>query len=97
MTSDPIGDHWNDVCDRAGLTRSDREWLWGRRFLNPFALEGHQACLANRTGTGLARFRGSQHEGEEVYPARDRSSGNTSFSTISKVRSGLVEAIWTAT
>jgi serine/threonine-protein kinase HipA len=29
---------WDDVCDRAGLSDVDRERLWGRQFMNPFAL-----------------------------------------------------------
>jgi serine/threonine-protein kinase HipA len=32
--------HWDRVCDEAGLTRIDRAFLWGRQFLNPFALQG---------------------------------------------------------
>jgi serine/threonine-protein kinase HipA len=31
---------WADVCDEAGLSEVDRAFLWGRQFLNPFALEG---------------------------------------------------------
>jgi serine/threonine-protein kinase HipA len=33
---------WEDVCDDAGLSEVDRAFLWGRQFLNPFALEGWQ-------------------------------------------------------
>ena len=29
---------WNEVCDLARLTKAEREQLWGRQFLNPFAL-----------------------------------------------------------
>lgn len=32
--------HWNGVCDEAGLSEVDRAFLWGRQFLNPFALQG---------------------------------------------------------
>ncbi len=32
--------NWNQVCDEAGLTEVDRAFLWGRQFLNPFALQG---------------------------------------------------------
>jgi serine/threonine-protein kinase HipA len=32
--------HWRSVCDEAGLSEVDRSYLWGRQFLNPFALEG---------------------------------------------------------
>ncbi len=35
-----IRTHWNTVCDDAGLTQVDRAFLWGRQFLNPFALQG---------------------------------------------------------
>jgi serine/threonine-protein kinase HipA len=31
---------WVQVCDEAGLSEVDRAFLWGRQFLNPFALEG---------------------------------------------------------
>ena len=31
---------WAGVCDEAGLSEVDRAFLWGRQFLNPFALEG---------------------------------------------------------
>jgi len=31
---------WADVCDEACLSEVDRAFLWGRQFLNPFALEG---------------------------------------------------------
>jgi serine/threonine-protein kinase HipA len=30
---------WADVCDEAGLSEVDRAFLWGRQFLNPFALD----------------------------------------------------------
>lgn len=33
---------WADICDQAGLSQVDRAFLWGRQFLNPFALEGWQ-------------------------------------------------------
>ena len=35
-----IRTHWNQVCEEAGLTEVDRAFLWGRQFLNPFALQG---------------------------------------------------------
>ncbi len=35
-----IRSHWKQVCDEAGLTEVDRAFLWGRQFLNPFALQG---------------------------------------------------------
>lgn len=36
-----IRDHWDAVCDEADLSPVDRDFLWGRQFLNPFALEGY--------------------------------------------------------
>ncbi|SEM10366.1 type II toxin-antitoxin system HipA family toxin [Halomonas daqiaonensis] len=36
-----IRDHWDAVCDEADLTPVDRDFLWSRQFLNPFALEGY--------------------------------------------------------
>lgn len=35
-----IRDHWTTVCDAARLTEIDRNYLWRRQFLNPFAFEG---------------------------------------------------------
>lgn len=35
---DVIERHWSDVCDEAGLTQVQRDALWRRQFLNPFAL-----------------------------------------------------------
>jgi serine/threonine-protein kinase HipA len=32
--------HWDRVCNEADLSEVDRAFLWGRQFLNPFALEG---------------------------------------------------------
>ncbi len=31
--------HWNQVCDEGGLTEVDRAFLWGRQFINPFAMQ----------------------------------------------------------
>lgn len=39
-----IHDHWRTVCDEADLSPVDRDFLWGRQFLNPFALEGYRAA-----------------------------------------------------
>lgn len=36
-----IHEHWGAVCDEAELSPVDRDFLWGRQFLNPFALEGY--------------------------------------------------------
>lgn len=33
--------HWRDVCDEAGLGDAERTALWGRQFLNPFALQDY--------------------------------------------------------
>lgn len=35
-----ITTHWDSVCDEAGLSVTDRKFLWGRQFINPFAIEG---------------------------------------------------------
>lgn len=32
---------WDDVCDRAAMTQVDRQRLWGRQFLNPYALHDY--------------------------------------------------------
>jgi serine/threonine-protein kinase HipA len=34
-----IIEHWDSVCDEAGLSAVDRSYLWGRQFLNPFAFD----------------------------------------------------------
>jgi len=34
-----ITGHWDAVCTEAGLTGTDRAFLWGRQFLNPYAFE----------------------------------------------------------
>ena len=34
---------WSEVCDLAELTATDRHRLWGRQFLNPYALYGYNA------------------------------------------------------
>lgn len=36
-----IETHWEAVCDEAQLPPVDRQYLWGRQFLNPFSLEGY--------------------------------------------------------
>ncbi len=35
-----IRTNWNQVCDDAALNEVDRAFLWGRQFINPFALQG---------------------------------------------------------
>jgi serine/threonine-protein kinase HipA len=37
---DLIRGQWNDAADTARLTTAEREQLWGRQILNPFALQG---------------------------------------------------------
>ena len=32
-------EHWDAVCTEAGLTATDRTFLWGRQFFNPYAFE----------------------------------------------------------
>lgn len=34
-----IEQHWNAVCDEAGLSEVDKRLFWGRQFLNPFSIE----------------------------------------------------------
>lgn len=36
---DIIHEKWGDVCDEAELNEIDRKYLWGRQFLNPFAID----------------------------------------------------------
>jgi serine/threonine-protein kinase HipA len=43
-----IAGNWGEACGEAGLSEIDRNLLWGRQFLNPFAfydLEGDRAFL----------------------------------------------------
>jgi serine/threonine-protein kinase HipA len=39
-----IRDRWDVVCEEAGMSAVDRAFLWERRFLNAYALEGYQAA-----------------------------------------------------
>ncbi|HEX2653484.1 MAG TPA: HipA domain-containing protein [Xanthobacteraceae bacterium] len=41
-----IRDQWDRVCDEAGLNAVDRQFLWRRQILNPFALQGAPIELA---------------------------------------------------
>ncbi|OOG24355.1 phosphatidylinositol kinase [Thioalkalivibrio denitrificans] len=44
-----LGKYWDEVCEAAQLTATDRSLLWGRQFLNPYAfddLDGDAAHLA---------------------------------------------------
>ncbi len=36
-----IHSEWEAVCDLAAMTQADRNRLWGRQFLNPYALYGY--------------------------------------------------------
>jgi serine/threonine-protein kinase HipA len=36
-----ITNSWNEVCDQAGLTATDRAFFWQRQFLNPYALQDY--------------------------------------------------------
>lgn len=38
---DMITSEWDDAAERARLTQTERNALWGRAILNPFALEGY--------------------------------------------------------
>ncbi|MBE0509462.1 MAG: type II toxin-antitoxin system HipA family toxin [Gammaproteobacteria bacterium] len=38
-----IHHHWHDTCEEAQLTKVDRQLLWGRQFLNPYAQEAWPA------------------------------------------------------
>lgn len=33
--------HWLSVCEEASLGSPDRDAMWGRQFLNPYALQGY--------------------------------------------------------
>ena len=34
-----IIDHWDAICDEASLSATDRAFLWGGQFLNPYTFE----------------------------------------------------------
>jgi serine/threonine-protein kinase HipA len=40
-----IAANWTEACAEAGLSAVDRNFLWGRQFLNPYAFEGAPAGL----------------------------------------------------
>lgn len=42
---DTIAANWTALCAEAGLSAVDRNLLWGRQFLNPYAFEGAPAGL----------------------------------------------------
>jgi hypothetical protein len=35
-----IQNYWSLICDEAGLTKVDRNLMWQRQFMNPYAFEG---------------------------------------------------------
>lgn len=35
-----VHENWAEVCREASLSEVDRNFLWGRVFLNPFIFEG---------------------------------------------------------
>lgn len=39
-----VNTHWRNVCDEAGLGEAERNTLWGRQFLNPFALQDYHGA-----------------------------------------------------
>lgn len=41
-----IRTHWRDTADGAALTKIDKEALWRRRLLNPYAFDGAPAAIA---------------------------------------------------
>lgn len=44
-----LGRNWDSVCTEAALSQPERNFFWGRQFLNPFAftaLDGEAAALA---------------------------------------------------
>jgi serine/threonine-protein kinase HipA len=41
-----IRDRWRPICDAANMTEVDRNLLWRRQFLNPFAFEGSPAEIS---------------------------------------------------
>ena len=42
-----IKSEWKNVCDEAKLSDVDRQFLWRRQFLNPFAFEGLPADMSD--------------------------------------------------
>jgi serine/threonine-protein kinase HipA len=48
-----IAEHWRGVCDEAGLGTTERRFLWGRQFINPYAfhqLTGNAAAIGRLAG-----------------------------------------------
>ncbi|WP_157371619.1 hypothetical protein [Angustibacter sp. Root456] len=42
---DAIHHHWDEACDQARLTTTEREGLWQREVLNDYVLEGYTANI----------------------------------------------------
>jgi len=38
---DAIRSNWEEVSEMARMTSDERDYFWGRQFLNPFAFEGY--------------------------------------------------------
>jgi serine/threonine-protein kinase HipA len=45
-----LRDHWAPICTQAKLSTTERDHLWRRQFLNPFAFEGAPPALAGLLG-----------------------------------------------
>lgn len=39
-----IQTHWDEAADQAMLTRAERDQMWGRQILNPFATYGYSTA-----------------------------------------------------
>lgn len=55
-----IEQHWQSVCDEASLSEVDRNLLWGRQFLNPFALGGLGAAESRVSGERNDKSQGAK-------------------------------------
>jgi serine/threonine-protein kinase HipA len=47
---DIVQKQWMVICDEAGLSVVDRNLMWRRQFLNPFAFEGAPDRLTRMVG-----------------------------------------------
>jgi serine/threonine-protein kinase HipA len=48
---DTIRLNWTRICDEAALTTAERQFLWHRQFLNPFAFYGAPPGIRNDATT----------------------------------------------
>jgi len=55
-----IEENWQSVCEDASLSEVDRNLLWGRQFLNPFALEGLDAGESSVSGESSDKSQGAK-------------------------------------